>query len=66
MLAENIESRPVMKPLHLQPVFENYPFYGVNVASTIFKNGLCLPSGSNLSDEDFYRIQSVILDLFKS
>ena len=49
-LAEiNIESRPLWKPMHLQPVFRSFPFYGNGVASSLFEQGLCLPSGSNLS-----------------
>ena len=40
----NIESRPSWKPIHLQPVFENYPYYGANIAETLFEKGLCLPS----------------------
>lgn len=65
LLAENIESRPVMKPMHLQPIFKNYPYYGTNVAESLFENGLCLPSGSNLSEEDCSRIKTVILNLFE-
>jgi dTDP-4-amino-4,6-dideoxygalactose transaminase len=61
----NIESRPLWKPMHLQPVFEKYPFYGSNVAETLFENGLCLPSGSNLTDDDRDRIKSAILEVFK-
>jgi dTDP-4-amino-4,6-dideoxygalactose transaminase len=44
----NIESRPLWKPMHLQPVFEMYPFYGDGLSEKLFNNGLCLPSGSNL------------------
>lgn len=62
--AENIESRPLWKPMHLQPVFENYPYYGTNIAETLFEKGLCLPSGSNMTDEDRRRISSVIIKLF--
>lgn len=62
--AENIESRPLWKPMHLQPIFENYPYYGSNVAETLFENGLCLPSGSNLTDNDRERIASVIASVF--
>jgi len=62
--AENIESRPLWKPLHLQPVFEHYPYYGSNVAATLFEKGLCLPSGSNLTEDDRGRISSVIFKLF--
>ncbi|MFY7758033.1 MAG: DegT/DnrJ/EryC1/StrS family aminotransferase, partial [Flavobacterium stagni] len=58
--AENIESRPLWKPMHLQPVFEGLPYYGGNVAENLFLNGLCLPSGSNLSDSDRERIAAVI------
>jgi dTDP-4-amino-4,6-dideoxygalactose transaminase len=63
--AANIESRPLWKPMHLQPIFCNYPYYGTTIAETLFDNGLCLPSGSNLSDEDQNRIKSVILKLFR-
>ena len=62
--AENIESRPLWKPMHLQPVFEKYPYYGNKVSETLFEKGLCLPSGSNLTDEDRTRISTVILRLF--
>ena len=65
LLEENIESRPLWKPMHLQPVFEKYPYYGNNIAETLFNKGLCLPSGSNLSNEDRIRIKSVILKIFK-
>ncbi|MEO2063064.1 MAG: aminotransferase class I/II-fold pyridoxal phosphate-dependent enzyme [Christiangramia sp.] len=57
---ENIESRPLWKPMHLQPVFQDAPFYGTGIAKKLFQNGLCLPSGSNLSDEDRDRIGSAI------
>jgi len=62
--AENIESRPLWKPMHLQPIFSNYPYYGSNVAENLFDNGLCLPSGSNLTDNDRERIASVIASVF--
>lgn len=62
--AENIESRPLWKPMHLQPVFEHYPYYGSNVAESLFENGLCLPSGSNLSDQDRERITKVVKQVF--
>jgi dTDP-4-amino-4,6-dideoxygalactose transaminase len=61
----NIESRPLWKPMHLQPIFSNYPYYGGTIAETLFKNGLCLPSGSNLTDAEMERIKKVILDFFK-
>lgn len=57
---ENIESRPLWKPMHLQPVFSSAPYYGNDVAEKLFKNGLCLPSGSNLIEEDKNRIHLAI------
>lgn len=62
---ENIESRPLWKPMHLQPVYQEAAFYGGRVAETLFKKGLCLPSGSNLSDEDRERIKKVIHRVFE-
>lgn len=64
-LEDNIESRPLWKPMHLQPVFENAPYYGSKVAEGLFENGLCLPSGSNLTDADRSRIKEVVLSLNK-
>ncbi|SHM94240.1 DegT/DnrJ/EryC1/StrS family aminotransferase [Flavobacterium xinjiangense] len=64
--AANIECRPLWKPMHLQPVFEKYPYYGSNVAETLFENGLCLPSGSNLTDEERERIAIVVQNFFIS
>lgn len=59
----NIESRPLWKPMHLQPVFENNSFYfGTDVSEKLFDNGLCLPSGSNLTDAERNRIK-LVLDL---
>lgn len=57
---KNIESRPLWKPMHLQPVFEKYPYYGSTVSEDLFKYGLCLPSGSNLSEDDRARIAEVL------
>jgi dTDP-4-amino-4,6-dideoxygalactose transaminase len=50
--------------MHLQPIFEKHPFYGGKIAQNLFENGLCLPSGSNLSDEDRNRIKEVIQSVF--
>jgi dTDP-4-amino-4,6-dideoxygalactose transaminase len=61
----NIESRPLWKPMHLQPIFETYPYYGSKIAEKLFENGLCLPSGSNLSMEDCNRIATVVNRVFK-
>lgn len=63
-LEDNIESRPLWKPMHLQPVFETSPYYGGNVSEKLFDNGLCLPSGSNLSDDDRERIAKVVHSYF--
>lgn len=60
---ENIESRPLWKPMHLQPIFENTPFYGDGTAEQLFANGLCLPSGSNLTEHDLNRVIAVIKNL---
>ena len=61
----NIESRPLWKPMHLQPVFEKEAYYGGNVAETLFEQGLCLPSGSNITEEEKKRIQEVVEAVFK-
>jgi len=60
----NIESRPLWKPMHLQPLFLNYPYYGKKVAEELFEKGLCLPSSSTLTDEDKNRIEEVIKTFF--
>jgi dTDP-4-amino-4,6-dideoxygalactose transaminase len=57
---ENIESRPLWKPMHLQPVFSSHPYYGNGTSEKLFENGLCLPSGSNLSQEELERVFAVI------
>ncbi len=58
--AENIEARPLWKPMHLQPVFEGLEVYGGAVAEDLFRRGLCLPSGSSLTDGDRARVVDVI------
>lgn len=64
LLEDNIESRPLWKPMHLQPVFENTPYYGSNIAEKLFDTGLCLPSGSNLTDVERGRIRAKIEQVF--
>ena len=56
LLEENIESRPLWKPMHLQPVFKDFPYYGGNISENLFENGLCLPSGSNLEERELERV----------
>ena len=63
--AENIESRPLWKPMHLQPVFAGVPYAGGNVAEQLFATGLCLPSGTSLTNEAFDRTVGVIRTLLR-
>jgi dTDP-4-amino-4,6-dideoxygalactose transaminase len=60
MESKNIETRPLWKPMHLQPVFEGTPFYGDGTSEALFDKGLCLPSGSSLTDDDILRVVDVI------
>src|SRR5450759_2948799 len=53
---DNIETRPLWKPMHLQPIFKNCPSYTNGVSEKLFNFGLCLPSGSNMSDQDLDRV----------
>jgi dTDP-4-amino-4,6-dideoxygalactose transaminase len=62
---DNIESRPLWKPMHMQPVFNEAPFYGNGISEKIFQNGLCLPSGSNLTENDRNRIENAIDKCFR-
>lgn len=64
--AENIESRPLWKPMHMQPVYEGTKFFGSGVCEKLFEQGLCLPSGSNLTDDEFERIFSALARIFKN
>ena len=59
--ADNIESRPLWKPMHLQPVFKDAPFYGNGTSERLFEIGLCLPSGPTLTNEDIERVGQVII-----
>ena len=58
--AENIESRWLWRPMHMQPVYHDAPYYGGNCAESLFNTGLCLPSGSCLTDEDIHRVVNAI------
>ena len=68
LAADNIESRPVWKPMHLQPVFAKCPYYSYSdnesIADKLFENGICLPSGSNMTTEDMDRVISVMKKCF--
>jgi dTDP-4-amino-4,6-dideoxygalactose transaminase len=63
--AENIEARPLWKPMHLQPVFADCPAVVNGTSEALFNNGLCLPSGSNITEEGRERIAEVIKKVFK-
>jgi dTDP-4-amino-4,6-dideoxygalactose transaminase len=62
--AENIESRPVWKPMHMQPFFEKYDFVGEGVSEKLFENGVCLPSDTKMTDEDLERVVETIKGLW--
>lgn len=61
---ENIESRPVWKPMHMQPFFEEFDFVGAGVSEDIFERGVCLPSDTKMSDDDLERIVGIIRGLW--
>jgi pyridoxal phosphate-dependent aminotransferase EpsN len=63
--AEDIESRPVWKPMHLQPVFAECRTVGGRVAERLFERGLCLPSGSSLSDDDRERVIGIVRRVYE-
>ncbi|NBC58645.1 MAG: pyridoxal phosphate-dependent aminotransferase [Bacteroidetes bacterium] len=65
LLEDQIESRPLWKPMHMQPVFKDLPFYGQSTAEDLFERGLCLPSGSNLTDHEKNRISIKINEFLK-
>jgi len=62
---ENIESRPLWKPMHLQPVFKGFPFYGRGISQELFEGGLCLPSGSNLAETDLERVVDCLQKVYR-
>lgn len=62
---ENIESRPVWKPMHMQPVFKDYDFVGKGVAEELFNKGICLPSDSKMTDEQVQATINVIKSLWR-
>lgn len=62
--AENIESRPVWKPMHMQPFFAEYDFIGAGISENIFENGVCLPSDTKMNESDLERIVGIIKNLW--
>lgn len=62
---ENIESRPIWKPMHMQPFFEKYDFIGEGISEKIFENGVCLPSDTKMTDKDLMRICKIIKRLWE-
>ena len=62
--ANNIETRPLWKPMHQQPIFKDSPKYLNGISDELHKKGLCLPSGSNLSENDFDRIIHCFTDVY--
>jgi dTDP-4-amino-4,6-dideoxygalactose transaminase len=63
---ENIESRPLWKPMHLQPLYQEAPFYGNGISEALFREGLCLPSGSGMTDDDLERVISAVKGSLKN
>ncbi len=61
----NIETRPIWKPMHLQPFYEKYDYIGSGVSENIFYNGLCLPSDTKMTDEQLDKVCSIIKGLWK-
>lgn len=61
---ENIESRPVWKPMHLQPYFMKFDFIGEGVSENLFENGICLPSDTKITDEELRRVVNTIKELW--
>jgi dTDP-4-amino-4,6-dideoxygalactose transaminase len=62
---ENVESRPIWKPMHMQPYFEKYDFVGEHISDKLFENGLCLPSDTKMTDEDLDRVVATIKGVCK-
>ena len=65
MEKDNIESRPLWKPMHLQPIFKNCKSYVNNVSEDLFNRGLCLPSGTNMSKKELERVVNSIKELYE-
>lgn len=61
---ENIESRPIWKPMHMQPFFAEYEFVGTDVSDKLFENGVCLPSDTKMTDDDLNKIVKIVKGLW--
>ena len=61
--SHNIESRPLWKPMHLQPIFKDAPYYGTGVSEKLFASGLCLPSGSNMTRDEQNKVLEIMSDV---
>ena len=57
---ENIETRLLWRPMHMQPIYKDTPYYGGDICEKLFEQGLCLPSGSSLTNEDINRVISAL------
>ncbi len=62
---DNIESRPIWKPMHMQPYFAEYDYIGSDVSGQLFKHGVCLPSDTKMTDEDLERICKSVNSLWE-
>lgn len=63
---ENIESRPIWKPMHIQPYFKDYDYIGEKKAENLFENGVCLPSDTKMTDDQLKIIVKIIKGLFEN
>ena len=61
----NIESRPLWKPMHMQPLFKTSKYYGSNISEDLFNRGICLPSDVNMTEKDLNRIDKILINFFK-
>jgi dTDP-4-amino-4,6-dideoxygalactose transaminase len=66
MEKDNIESRPLWKPMHLQPIFLNCKSYVNGISEDLFNRGLCLPSGTDMSESDLKRVVKSIKELYEA
>ena len=66
MNENNIEVRPLWKPMHMQPVFKKYKFYNNNISQNLFDSGICLPSGSNMNDNELITVSDILYNCIKN